>query len=131
MQGQQAEYKVAVAYIQTWLVQIFSTSSVAESFPDLFDIKAASLVTIAIQSFVGKRSVLCSQKVTDVLNSSAWILLMSIPWSAEPTTSVCQSWLLSYFLLGLWPPSRRIQVNMTVQRKVFLPVAIDSRVGHV
>ena len=78
--------RVAVAYTQTWLARIFSASSVAGSSPDPFGTKAASPVTMATQSFAGKRSAFRSQKVIEALNSSAWTWSMSVPWSAEPTT---------------------------------------------
>ena len=119
-----------IAYTQTWLARIFSASSVAGPSPDPFDVKAASPVTMATQSSVGKRSAFRSQKAIEVLNSSAWTWSMSIPWSAEPTTLACQSWWLSYFLPGSRAPSRRMQVNVTVQRKVFLLVAMDGGIDH-
>ena len=85
---------------------------------------------MATQSSVGKRLAVRSQKAIEVLNSSARTWSMSTPWSAEPTTLACQSWLLSYFLPGSRPPSRRMQVYVTVQRKVFLLVAMDGGIDH-
>jgi hypothetical protein len=130
--GSTADERIAgravASYTQTWLSQIFSASSVTESSPDLFDTKAASPVTMATQFFLGKRPGLRSQNAIDVLNSSADTLSISTPWSAEPTTSAYQSWLLLYSLFGSRPPSIRMQVNETVQRKVFFAAAIDGGV---